>query len=149
MFECVNFRFCEEDVMQSEQEGSASPLESLLVEDGEQAVETLLHETLKPFASFTRTGQMVMKPEFLKLPQNNRLLVCLLGRHAMMRLKLPSASLELRTEDLARECSVELKSCREHLSRCKARRLLDKNENGYFVPAWAIPNAAKIIRDGA
>ncbi|MGC1107717.1 MAG: hypothetical protein WA876_14380 [Candidatus Acidiferrales bacterium] len=124
-------------------------LESLLVEDGEQAIDTLLEETLKPFVGFSRSGQMITKPEFLKLSQPDRLLVCLLGCHVMVRLKLPNASLELAPEALEKECSVPLKNAREHLSRCKARRLLEKNARGYYIPSWAVLSVCKIVKKGA
>lgn len=133
----------------NQNQSQPSQLESLLVEDGPQALDTLLQETLSPFASFTRTGHMVTKPEFLKLSHTNRLLVCLLGRHAMVRLSLPNATLELGAEQLEKECAVPLKSCREYLSRLKTHRLLDKNSNGYFVPTWAAQSVSENIKKGA
>ena len=132
-----------------EQSQPASQLESLLVDEGEQALDALLQKILQPYATFTRSGRMISKPEFLKLSHTGRLLVCLLGRRAMVRLALPNATLELTPEQMEAECAIPLKSCREYVSRMKARRLLDKNAIGYFVPTWAVQTACETVEKGA
>jgi len=126
-----------------------NPLQGLIVDEGEQAIDTRLNEVLRSFLAFTKDGRIVSKPEFLKLSHPNRILVALLGRHAMVRLCLPNAALEAAPEDLVRDCLVKLKSCREYLSRMKTQRLLEKNEKGYFVPTWALPNATDAVKKGS
>lgn len=121
-------------------------LEGLLVEEDEQAIDVLLREVLGRFVGFTREGRFVMKPDFLKLSHQNRLLVALLARHAAVRLNLPRAAVEATPETLQQECMVPLKSCREYLSKLKRNRFLEKNSKGYFVPDWALSTAAKSLR---
>lgn len=128
-----------------EQGTKAVQLESLLVDEGEQAIDSLLHETLKDLVGFTKSGQLVTKPEFLALSNRSRLLIALLGRHVMVRLKLPGATLEATPETLQSQCLIKLQSCREDLSRLKALRLLEKNETGYYVPTWAIKSATSTV----
>jgi hypothetical protein len=121
-------------------------LEGLLVESGEQAIDSVLREVLEPYLAFTRGGQMITKAQFLKLSDPSKLLAALLGRQAMVRLQLPSASAEATADQLHDLCGVPLKSTREYLSRYKSHRLLDKNEAGYFIPTWAIAQAADALR---
>jgi hypothetical protein len=139
----------EEQEKMPDQVPRVNQLESLLVEEGEQAVDSLLREALEPFVAFSKSGRMVTKPEFLKLSHQNQILVALLGRHAMVRLKLPGATLEASAETLQSDCLVPLKSAREHLSRSKARRLLEKNATGYFIPMWALSNVASLVKKNA
>lgn len=120
-------------------------LQALLVDDGEQAIDGLLRRALEPYARFTREGRVITKEQFLKLSDPSKLLVFLLARQAMVRLKLPSAAAESTADTMHSECGVPLKSAREHLSRLKSRRLLDKNDAGYFVPIWAVSNVVDLI----
>ena len=127
------------------QQASPGELDVLFVEDSEQAIDGLLRAALVPIIGFTRDGRMVTKPPFLKLPDISRILAALLARQAMIRLKLAGAKLEATPDQLENECGVSLKSCREHLSRLKARRMLDKNDAGYFVPTWAIADVCQTV----
>jgi hypothetical protein len=63
----------------------------------------------------------------------------------MVRLNLPGATAEASADLLHTECGVPLKSSREYLSRHKSRRLLDRNERGYFVPSWAVADVAEAV----
>lgn len=132
--------------MTSENSAVSRELEALLVDDSEQAIDGLLRNVLQPYVGFTREGRMVTKPQFLKLSDATRLLAALLARQAMIRLKLPGAKAEASAEELQNECMVPLKSARESLSRFKSRRLLDKNDAGYFVPTWAISDVAAAVQ---
>jgi hypothetical protein len=130
----------------SDNKGSQTELESLFVdESGEEAIDTVLRTVLEQFVGFTRDGKIVTRQSFLKLSDPTRILVALLARRAMVRLNIPGAKQEAGADQLAAECLVPLKSCREHLSRYKSRRLLEKNLTGYFVPAWAVPDAAAAV----
>lgn len=129
----------------TEQKGSPKELEALIVDDGEEAIDGVLRRALEPYIRFTREGRMITKEPFLKLSDPSRLLVYLLGRRAMVRLGLPGGTAEANAELLHAECGVALKSCREYLSRLKGRRLLEKNEIGYFVPGWAVSNVVAAI----
>jgi len=130
-------------------EQQTNPLQSLLVDEGEQAIDIRLSEALKNFLAFTKEGRLVTKPEFLKLSHPNRILVVLLGRHAMVRLSLPDSVPEATPEVLEKDCLVPLKSCREYLSRLKTRRMLEKNEKGYYIPTWALTTAADAVNKGS
>lgn len=121
-------------------------LEGLLVDEGEQAIDAVLRGVLEPYIGFMRDGRMITKPQFLKLSDPTRILVALLGRQAMVRLGLPGAKAEASADRLQGECMVPLKSCREYLSRFKSRRLLAKNEVGYFVPTWAVSDVAATVQ---
>jgi hypothetical protein len=130
----------------SDNKVSQTELESLFVdESGEEAIDTVLRTVLEQFVGFTRDGKLVTKQRFLKLSDPNRILVALLARRAMVRLNVPGAKQEAVADQLGAECLVPLKSCREYLSRYKARRLLEKNAAGYFVPAWAVPDVAAAV----
>jgi len=124
---------------------AGSELEALFLDDTEQAVDGMLRATLEPIIGFTRDGKLVTKSALLKLPDISRILAALLARQAMVRLKLPNARVEATADQLENEVAVPLKSCREHLSRLKARRMLDKNDSGYFVPVWAIADVCQMI----
>ncbi len=132
----------------AEKEGHSKELEALFVEEGEQAVDAKLRSVLEGFVGFTRDGRFHAKPAFLKLSHHKKILLTLLAGQAMVRLKLPGASAERTAESLQNECFVPLKTCRETLSRLKARRLIDKNNAGYFVPTWAISTVAETIEEG-
>ena len=123
----------------------SSELEGLLIEDGDQAIDSMLRRVLAPYVGFTRAGKMITKAPFLELGDSARLLVALLARQAAARLALPGAAPEADAEALHAECQVPLKSCREYLSRFKQRRLLEKNETGYFVPTWAMASVAEVV----
>ncbi len=130
----------------TEQSSVPKELEALFVDDNEQAIDSLLRTCLEPIIGFTRDGRLVTKAPFLKLPDTARILAALLARQAMVRLHVPGAKAEAGAEQLGTDCAVPIKSCREYLSRFKSRRLLDKNESGYFVPIWAIPEVAEVIQ---
>jgi len=130
-------------------ENSSKALEGLFVDDSEQAIDSLLRSSLEPIIGFTREGRLVTKAPFLKMPDTSKIIAVLLARQAMTRLHLPAARPEAGPEQLATECAVPVKSCREYLSRLKAKRLLEKNEGGYFVPTWAVPEATEAIRGKA
>ena len=127
------------------QRETTSELEALFVDEGVQAIDSVLRTVLEQFVGFTRDGRIITKPPYLKLSDPTRVLVSLLGRQAMARLKISGVRQEANPEELASECLVPVKSCREYLSRLKARRLLDKNEAGYFVPTWAVSNVATVV----
>jgi hypothetical protein len=125
---------------------SSNELEALFVDDDQPAIDGALRMALAPVVGFTRDGKLVPKPPFLKLPDTGKILAALLARQAMTRLKIAGATLEATAETLADECAVPVKSCREHLSRFKSRKILDKNDNGYFLPVWSITEAAELVR---
>jgi hypothetical protein len=131
--------------MEQPKESSAG-LEGLLVDEGEQAIDGLLRQVLEPYVRFTRDGKMITKPAFLRLGDSVRLLVALLGRQAAVRLALPGATPEANADVLHAECQVPRKSCAEYLSRHKQKRLLDKNDAGYFVPIWAMASVAEVVQ---
>jgi hypothetical protein len=121
-------------------------LQGLLVEEGEQAIDSLLRTALEPYIAFTRAGRMITKPQFLELSDPAKILVALLGRLAMVRLHLPGAKVEASAEQMQSECMIPLKSTREYLSRHKSRRLLEKNASGYFVPTWSVAEVVSTLR---
>ncbi len=121
-------------------------LEALFVDDSEQAIDSVLRSCLEPIIGFTREGKLVTKAPFLKLSDSARILAVLLARQAMSRLRLHGARSEATAEELASDCAIPTKSCREYLSRFKTRRLLEKSEAGYFVPVWAIAEVAETVR---
>lgn len=122
-------------------------LEALFVDDSEQAIDSILRSCLEPVIGFTREGKLVTKAPFLKLSDSARILAALLARQAMSRLRLLGARSEATAEELAGDCAIPIKSCREYLSRFKTRRLLEKNDAGYFVPIWAIAEVAEAVRN--
>ncbi|MGA3294401.1 MAG: hypothetical protein ABSE45_10520 [Candidatus Acidiferrales bacterium] len=130
----------------NEQKETTRELEGLLIDDGEQAIDSMLRRVLEPYVGFTRDGKMITKPAFLRLGDSARLLVALLGRQAAVRLALPGATAEANAEALHAECQVPRKSCAEYLSRYKQKRLLEKNKTGYFVPIWAMANVAAAVQ---
>lgn len=130
----------------SDQKPVSSELEGLFVEDGEQAIDAVLRSALENLVGLTRDGRLIPKPAFQKLSDPNRVLVALLAKQAMARLRIPDAGPEATADRLAEECMVPVKSCREYLSRFKSRRLLDKNQKGYFIPAWAVSSVAEAVQ---
>jgi hypothetical protein len=124
----------------------ASELEALFVDSSEQAVDSLLRGALETLVGVTRDGKIVRKAPFLKLADTAKILTYLLARQALVRLQVPSAKLSATADQLSTECGVPLKSTREHLSLLKAKRLLDKDQEGYLVPTWAISNVVETIR---
>ena len=127
--------------MSTIESGQSSELAALFVEDSEQAVDGLLRSTLEPLLGLTRDGKVITKPAFVKLSIPARILSILLARQAMVRLKVPGAKASATPEELETECLVPLKTCREVLSKLKARRILVKNDEGYVVPVWSVPQA--------
>jgi len=121
-------------------------LQALFVDEGEQAVDGLLRTTLESLLGLTRDGRIIAKSPFLKLALPSRILAVLLARRAMVRLSVPNATAEASPEQLEDECVAPLKACRECLSRLKAKKILDKNEAGYFVPLWAVSRAVEEIK---
>jgi hypothetical protein len=131
--------------MNEAKQAVTNELEGLLIEDGEQAIDSILRKALEPYVAFTRSGKMITKPAFLKLGDSVRVLVALLGRQAAVRLGLPGVVPEANAEALHPECQVPRKSCAEYLSRYKQKHLIEKNETGYFVPTWAIASVAAAV----
>lgn len=120
-------------------------LAGLFVENSEQAVDSLLRSTLEPLLGLTRDGKVVTKPAFVKLSIPARILSILLARQAMVRLKVPGARASASPEELETECLAQLKTCREVLSKLKARKILIRDGEGYAVPVWAIPQAVASV----
>jgi hypothetical protein len=122
--------------------GTSKELESLFVDDSEQAIDALIRTTLAPLVGLTRDGKIVARDAFLKLSLPARILAVALAHLALTRLGVPDASVHVSAERLAIECMAPLKACRESLSRLKAKNVLSKDASGYFVPVWAV---AKIV----
>jgi hypothetical protein len=127
-----------------------SELEKLLVDTTEGDVDRVLLEGLSGRVALDKaTGRILPRPGLYKLPQRARLIVLLLARHALKILGLPGASTEASPEELAGESQVNVKSCREYLSRLKAEGLVQRAEKGYELPVWNIIRAADEIRIGS
>ena len=129
----------------TEKDQVSTELQGLFVEDGEEAVDSVLRNCLEKFVGITRGGKIVPRESFLDLTDTSKILVCLLARLAKVRLNIPGATNCGSAEELAGECIVPVKSAREYLSRLKARKLLEKSASGYLVPAWAVGNVAREI----
>ncbi len=121
-------------------------LEGLFIDEGEQAVDGLLRETLEPLLGLTREGRIVTKAPFLQHSVPTRVLAILLARLAIVRLHLPNAVAEATAEQLQSECLAPVKACRECLSRLKGKGVLAKNEAGYSIPIWAVSKAVGEIK---
>jgi len=128
------------------QKESSKELESLYVDNDEAALDSMLRMALSPLLGFTRDGKIISKDPYLRLSLPARILSSLLARLAMVRLGVPGAKAESTAEDLAEDCLAEVKACRECLSRLKGRKLLDRNQGGYFLPIWAASKAVAEIR---
>ena len=127
-----------------------SELEKLLVDTTEGDVDRILLEGLSGRVALDKaTGRILPRPGLYKLPQRARLVVLLLARHALKILNLPGASTEASPEDLAGEGQVNVKSCREYLSRLKADGLVKRGEKGYEIPVWNIIRAVDEVRVGS
>jgi hypothetical protein len=126
--------------------GVSKELESLFVDDSEQAVDSLLKATLEPLLGLTREGRIVTKPPFLEQSIPARVLTVLLARLATVRLNVPNARAEASPEQLESECLTAVKPCRECLSRLKGKGLLAKTEAGYSIPIWAVSKAVGEIK---
>jgi len=125
--------------------GQKSELAALFVEASEQAVDGLLRSSLEPLLGLTRDGKVVTKPPFIKLSIPARILAILLARQALVRLKVTDAKASATPEELETECLAPLKTCREVLSKLKARRILIKTDEGYEVPVWSLPQAVAAV----
>lgn len=116
-----------------------SELEALLIDSEEADIDKRLREVLEGKVAFDRTsGRLVVRPGLFALGQRERVLVLLLGRHALVRLGLPDACLEVDPAVLAEQAQVPLKNCREYLSRLKSKRIVEKKARGYALPTWNI-----------
>lgn len=116
-----------------------SDLEALLVDGEERDVDRRLREVLDGKVAFERaTGRVLVRPRLFRLGERQRLLVLLLARHALVRLGVRGAQLEVDPAVLAEEAQVALKSCREYLSRLKRKRIVEKKPRGYVLPTWNI-----------
>ena len=123
-------------------------LEQLFV-DEDEVTEKLIAELLSPNLGLSKTADKVVpKARFSGLSQTERLLLYLLARHAMVRLKVPGASLEAVTARIAEESLLPQKSCGETLSRLKASGLVGKNKAGYFVPTHSLLRVSEALRKG-
>lgn len=123
----------------SKPERRSVELEGLLVDADEGEVDRRLRAALHGKVVVDRgTGRIIARPALLSLPQGQRLLVLLLARHAVLRLGLGDGEVEVDPESLASESQVNLKTCRELLSKLKAKGLVTKGDRGYKVPEWNI-----------
>lgn len=124
-----------------------SVLEELLI-DEDKVTDDLIKELLSPYVGLSKSeDKIVPKHGFADIPQPKRVLLYLLGRHAMERLKIPKASLSASTEKIAESCLVPLKSCREILSRLKGDGLIAKNKEGYLIPVHSLLRVAGELRE--
>ena len=114
-----------------------SELEGLFADAEEADVDRRLRECLTGKIAIERsTGRVLVKPELYKLVQQERILVLLLARQAGRRLGLPGVQLEVDPTILAAEAQVDVKNCREYLSRFKAKRVIERGKDGYYVADW-------------
>lgn len=110
-----------------------------LIFDQDKVTDELLKEQLEPYLGLSGTeDKIVPKPEFLELSQTKRILLYLLGRHAMVRLEVLGASLGAKTEKIAESCLVPQKSCTETLSRLKAARMVDVVNGEWMIPVHSL-----------
>jgi hypothetical protein len=133
-----------------EQGKQKSELEQLLVDTSEGDVDRILLEALSGRVALDKaTGHILPRPGLYKLPQRGRLIVLLLARHALRILGLPGASSEAAPETLAAESQVQIKSCREYLSRLKSDGMVTKVDGGYQLPVWNILRAVDELKSGS
>ncbi|MBI4354083.1 MAG: hypothetical protein HY595_02490 [Candidatus Omnitrophica bacterium] len=114
--------------------------EELFVET-DDFIRQKLVQALKPWVGLQRDSDQVAPREgFTSLPQQARILTCLLARHAMVQAGVPGASLELSSDKIAEQCFLAKKGCKEQLSRMKATGLVELKGRGegYFVPRSAL-----------
>src|SRR2546427_2034755 len=124
---------------QDDRQPLKSELEALIVDNREGEIDRALRQVLEGRVAFEREGgRVLVRSGLYDLPQQQRLLVLLLARHAATRLGLPRAQLAVELATLAEEAQIGIKSCREYLSRLKARRIVQKTTTGYELPAWNI-----------
>ncbi len=126
-----------------------SALEALLV-DQDTVTDDLVKELLIPYIGLSKTeDRIVPKAEFTNLPQPRRILLYLLARLAMVKLKVPKASLAAESNKIADSSLVQPKSCIEILSRLKAAGLISKREEGWFIPEHSLFRVAAEVRKGS
>ncbi len=127
-------------------EKKKSVLADLLV-DEIKVTDELVKELLAPYVGLSKTeDKIVPKMEFTQLSQQQRILLYLLARHAMVSLNIPKASLHAKSERIAESCLVRLQTCRETLSRLKADGLVEKNKDGYSLPVHSLFRVAGEFR---
>ncbi|HKV27290.1 MAG TPA: hypothetical protein VJN90_03315 [Candidatus Acidoferrales bacterium] len=129
-------------------EAAKSELEALLVDTEPEDTDRLLRSSLEGRVAFEKaSGRLIVRPGLFDLSSPERILILLLARQAMRKLGLEVPA-EVDARVLATEAQVDLKGCREQLSRLKAKRRIDKNDGGYFVPTWNTFLIAKELCDG-
>lgn len=129
-------------------EGKKGVLGELIL-DQDEVTDELLKEQLAPYLGLSATqDRIVPKPEFLKLPNSKRILLYLLGRHAMVRLEIPGASLGARREKIAESCLInKQKSCTETLSRLKATGVVTMENGEWMIPVHSLLRVASELRE--
>jgi hypothetical protein len=129
-----------------DREKKGSVLEALFV-DEDKVTDELVKELLAPYLGLAKTtDKIVPKPEFTKLSQRKRVLLYLLSRHAMVRLQVPGATLEVGRGQVPGNCLVSPKAAGEILSRLKADGMVEKSKGGYFVPVHSLLRVASELR---
>lgn len=113
---------------------STSPLAQLLI-DPKENCEKLLLGVLEKFVCLEKhTGEVVLKPEFSRLPKKSKILVFLAARKAGKLLGLISEE-HAPSDCISEATGVGLKTTRETLSKFKKERTVDSNsEGGWYIP---------------
>jgi hypothetical protein len=127
-----------------DQANSGSKLRSLIVDSTDSDTEESVFRALEGRVAFEKgSGRLLVRRGLFELDWKRRLLVLLLARRAMVRLGIPGALDEVGAAALAAESQVQLKTCREYLSRFKATGLIERKGDGYTLPEWNTLRAAE------
>jgi len=114
------------------------PLSKLVVRKDE-VNRKLLADVLDPFSMISQeTGEALLKPPFAALPGETKVLVYLLTRKASRALDTPLDREEASPTEISRQTGMNYNSVKPSLSKLYQKRLVQKRDDGYFVPDHAI-----------
>ena len=128
---------------------SEDPLEQLLL-DAEEVDRALLANSIKKFLGIdTKTGNIILKPDFEKLTSRHKVLIFLLAIKAAALLKKINYE-KVSPKYIIERTSIPSGTVHPKLKELKAEHLISQDEDSgdYFVPSHYILNATNDIKGG-
>jgi hypothetical protein len=93
------------------------------------------------------TDRVFITTEFAKESAQKRLVAVGLGRHVLRRKDaIKEEELAKPSEWYSLQVQVKPKSVLEELSRLKGRGIFERNDQGYYIPLWALKAALDFIQ---
>lgn len=121
------------------------PLSSLVI-DSDELSRSIISETLLPFASFTKDGEIFIKAGFHGLSASQKVLVIILSQKALALLTYREFEAIGPTE-ISNISGIPLGTVKRRVRDLATERLLKSEAGKYYIPLFSLSRVSEYLRN--